>query len=107
MSSSPPRPRARLTPVLAAAAVLLPVAVYLALPAAGPARPAPGPPAPAPPPLEPSSLPLAASNLGRPPGYRPLVTNVQVADLDRDGIPDVLACDARLNRVVWYRQSPR
>lgn len=107
MSSSPPRPRARLTPILAAAAVLLPVAIYLALPAAGPAGPTPELLAPNLPQLEPSALPLSASNLGRTPGYRPLVTNVQVADLDRDGVPDVLACDARLNRVVWYRQAPR
>jgi hypothetical protein len=32
---------------------------------------------------------------------------VQVIDLDRDGLPDVLACDAVLNRVVWFRQASR
>ncbi len=39
-------------------------------------------------------------------GYRPLIANVQVADLDRDGIPDVIACDARRACVIWYRQAP-
>ena len=50
----------------------------------------------------------ADANDARPrPRRRPLITNVQIVDLDRDGIPDVLACDAVLNRVVWYRQAPR
>jgi hypothetical protein len=57
--------------------------------------------------LEPSKLTLTQRTLGPAPGYRPLITNVNVADLDRDGLPDVLACDARQHRVVWYRQSSR
>src|SRR5262245_43910416 len=54
-----------------------------------------------------STLPLDKSPLGPGPGYRPLICNVQIVDLDRDGIPDVLACDARRNRIIWYRQAPR
>jgi hypothetical protein len=98
--------RSRLTPVLLCVAVLLPIGIYLARPAA----PLPEPPElrlPEPQVFAPSPLSLTQANLGRPPGYRPLITNVSIVDLDRDGIPDVLACDARLNRVVWYRQAPR
>jgi len=38
---------------------------------------------------------------------RPLVTHVQVADLDQDGLIDVLYCEAQLNTVRWIRQAPR
>ena len=37
---------------------------------------------------------------------RPLIANVAVADLDRDGLADVLVADATKNRVTWIRQSP-
>ena len=37
---------------------------------------------------------------------RPRMAQVAIADLDRDGLPDVLACDALRNRVGWIRQSP-
>src|SRR5262245_38535108 len=38
---------------------------------------------------------------------RPQISNVQIADLDRDGLPDVLVCDVTRNQVTWIRQSPR
>ena len=38
---------------------------------------------------------------------RPQIAHVQVADLDRDGLPDILVCDAVRNRVSWIRQAPR
>src|SRR4029078_229458 len=38
---------------------------------------------------------------------RPRMAHVAIADLDRDGLPDVLACDALRNRVAWMRQSPK
>ena len=38
---------------------------------------------------------------------RPQIANVQIVDLDADGLPDVLVCDATRNRVSWIRQSPR
>src|SRR5437762_4515413 len=37
---------------------------------------------------------------------RPRMANVVVADLDGDGMADVLACDALRNRVSWLRQGP-
>ncbi len=91
-----------LTPALGAVALLLPVGIWAARPA------------PVDRPVDvtaelageflPSALSLAESDLGAL-GHRPLITNVQIVDLDRDGIPDVLACDARRNRVIWYRQG--
>lgn len=47
--------------------------------------------------------------IGAPPGDfgRPLVTNVQLVDLDRDGLLDVLYCEAQGNTVRWIRQAPR
>jgi hypothetical protein len=41
------------------------------------------------------------------PGERPLVTHLQAVDLDRDGLVDVLYCEARANTVRWIRQAPR
>jgi hypothetical protein len=41
------------------------------------------------------------------PDDRPLVANVAIADLDRDGLGDLLVADAAANRVTWLRQSPR
>ena len=38
---------------------------------------------------------------------RPLVTNVQVVDVDRDGLVDVLYCEAQRNTVRWIRQTAR
>jgi hypothetical protein len=39
------------------------------------------------------------------PDDRPLVAQVSITDLDRDGLPDLLVCDAAANRVSWIRQS--
>jgi hypothetical protein len=64
---------------------------------AAPARPA----APA--------LAYEPSVIGTPvgPDDRPMVTNLQIADLDQDGLPDILYCEARHNTVRWIRQAPR
>ena len=35
------------------------------------------------------------------------MAHVTIVDLDRDGLPDVLACDALRNRVSWIRQFPK
>ena len=60
-------------------------------------------PAPTPP-LEYSAIPVGspASDF-----VRPWVTNVQVVDLDRDGLADILYCEAQKNSVRWLRQAPR
>ncbi|MBI1902715.1 MAG: VCBS repeat-containing protein [Planctomycetia bacterium] len=39
--------------------------------------------------------------------YWPRITNVQVVDLDADGLMDVLYCDGRRNGVYWRRQTSR
>jgi hypothetical protein len=37
---------------------------------------------------------------------RPQISHVQIADLDRDGLPDILVCDATRSSVSWLRQFP-
>ena len=39
-------------------------------------------------------------------GERPQIAHVEIVDLDADGLPDILACDAIRNRVAWIRQFP-
>jgi len=36
-----------------------------------------------------------------------MISQVSIADLDGDGLPDVIVCDAYRNLVAWIRQSPR
>jgi hypothetical protein len=52
---------------------------------------------------------FAAQGIGdRPQGEeRPQIAHVAIVDLDRDGLNDVLVCDALRNRLAWVRQSPR
>ena len=38
---------------------------------------------------------------------RPEISNVQIVDLDRDGLADILVCDVVRNRVAWIRQFPK
>jgi hypothetical protein len=38
---------------------------------------------------------------------RPQISNVQIVDLDADGLPDVLVCDALRGQVSWIRQFPK
>src|SRR5690242_17594326 len=38
---------------------------------------------------------------------RPRIAQVEIADLDGDGLPDILVCDDVQNRVSWIRQAPR
>ena len=38
---------------------------------------------------------------------RPEISNVQIVDLDRDGLVDILVCDVVRNRVAWIRQFPK
>jgi hypothetical protein len=45
--------------------------------------------------------------VGLPVEGHPMITHVAVYDLDGDGLPDILVCDATANRVSWIRQNPR
>lgn len=38
---------------------------------------------------------------------RPQISHVAIVDLDRDGLNDVLVCDALRNAIGWIRQSPK
>jgi len=57
----------------------------------------------------PAKLEYVPTPLGAPVSefVRPLVTHVQIVDLDRDGIADILYCEGQKNSVRWLRQSPR
>ena len=103
----PPASGRRRTLLLTAIALVLPAAMYFGLGRVSPAGPPPDLRGAVLPTIEPSTLPLTAGALGPPGDYRPMVTNVKIVDLDGDGLPDVLACDARRNRVLWYRQATR
>lgn len=49
---------------------------------------------------------LENSPIGDPVGQtKPWITNLAIVDLDRDGLKDVVACDAKLNRICWLRQT--
>ena len=45
--------------------------------------------------------------IGDPAHGRPVITHVMITDLDQDGLPDIVACDAEANSVRWLRQFPR
>lgn len=45
--------------------------------------------------------------IGNPPEDTPWITDLQIADLDGDGLKDILVCDAKRNRVCWIRQVRR
>jgi hypothetical protein len=99
-----PRRRPWLTAALLAAAVLVPAGVAAALAYLPADRSLPvfaSPVAVFPP----SDLRLDPVALGAV-GYRPQIANVRIFDLDRDGRPDVIACDARRCRVLLYRSRP-
>ena len=38
---------------------------------------------------------------------RPYVTHVDLVDLDRDGLLDVIYCEAQKSSIRWIRQAPR
>jgi hypothetical protein len=44
-------------------------------------------------------------SIGTPFEGRPWISHINVVDLDHDGAADILACDDRLNGIVWLRQS--
>jgi hypothetical protein len=44
--------------------------------------------------------------LGQPGVGAPWITHLAIVDLDQDGLLDVLACEGRLNQLLWLRQLP-
>lgn len=38
---------------------------------------------------------------------QPWISNLCIADLDKDGLRDVVICDAKLNQIRWIRQNPK
>jgi len=50
---------------------------------------------------------FTSRSIGRPMDGQPWITDLTIADLDGDGWKDVIACDGRLNHVVWLRQTSR
>jgi hypothetical protein len=69
-------------------------------------------PAPASPPSgggapSPVRLERRAIGLGPQGEERPMISHLTIADLDGDGLRDVIVCDAFRNLVAWVRQSPR
>ncbi|MGH8019996.1 MAG: FG-GAP-like repeat-containing protein [Opitutaceae bacterium] len=53
-----------------------------------------------------ATLAYESKPIGDPIVGRPWIAHLVIADLDADGLPDVLACDALTNSVRWLRQSP-
>ncbi len=51
-----------------------------------------------------SSAAFVHRPLGRPPEGLPWITDLNIVDLDQDGLLDVLFCDAQLNQIGWIRQ---
>lgn len=45
--------------------------------------------------------------VGDPVRGNPLIAEVMIADLDQDGLPDIIACDTGANSVRWLRQYPK
>jgi hypothetical protein len=98
--------RSRVQAVLALVALLLPIGLYVLLPHL--------PSLASPPSLiraenaqfAASGLPLSPQALGTAGTPHSKITNVRIVDLDRDGLPDILVCDAQRARVLWYRQGP-
>jgi len=49
---------------------------------------------------------LAENTVGFPAGNPPRIASVTIAEVDKDGLLDLLVCDMLANRVGWIRQSP-
>jgi hypothetical protein len=102
----PPTRALRVTWALLAAALLIPLGLAVGLPRLPPRGGTPTLHASPVSHFPPSPLAFDRWTLGPEPGYRPQITHVKIVDLDGDGLLDVIACDGRRNRVLWYRQRP-
>jgi FG-GAP-like repeat len=101
-----PRRFSILTAILLLLVLLLPAGIYFGLAATKPIPPV----------IEvtharedfsASRVRFIKGRLGARPMVPAIITNVQIVDFDRDGLPDVIACDAQRGRVLWYRQVKR
>jgi hypothetical protein len=50
---------------------------------------------------------LKPQEIGAPISRPPWIANVCPVDLDKDGLMDVIACEAQSNEVIWIRQTAR
>ena len=99
--------RSRRFVVLLALAIIIPIAFMILIPFIPPLG---DPPALLPGVVsrfDPSPLPFKPITIGDPSSFHPLITHLQIVDLDADGLPDILACDGRSTHVIWVRQSPK
>lgn len=46
-------------------------------------------------------------SIGYPAEGRPWITDLLIADLDGDGLKDIIVCDGRRNRISWIRQTSK
>jgi hypothetical protein len=91
--------------VLAALAVLIPAATYFGLPRVPALRTLPEPAATRGSRFASSPVAFERREIGPAVQQHPIITNVQILDVDGDGRTDLLACDARRQCVVWCRQD--
>jgi len=64
-------------------------------------------PASQPPPLRGEKIDfLTPVPVGMPVSDPPRIASITIADLDKDGLEDILACDMLANRIGWVRQRP-
>ena len=52
-----------------------------------------------------SELTFDRRPIGTQEDFRPRITNVNIVDLDQDGFPDILACDAVRHTIWWHRHA--
>ena len=87
------------------ALVLIGAIVFFAM------RPGSPPPAAAPAaagvPRATPSLGYASQPIGDAVTGHPWIAHLEVVDLDGDGLPDIVVCDAQANQLRWIRQTPR
>lgn len=102
LPSAPPVRRAAFRPLRLSCWVA--TAVLLTLSGCGPSE-VPAGSRTAPPPAVVDTDRFEAVPIGRPVEGKPWISHVNIVDLDRDGRPDVLACDDKLNAIVWLRQA--
>jgi len=76
-------------------------------PGCGKKEPSPAPGAAARPAASVPQLVYVPQAIGEPMQGRPWIAHLCVVDLDGDGLPDVVVCDAQANQLRWIRQSPR